>query len=85
MALPFSLTDSPRKASDAPPSDLAHASHDARALRIIAKTIYRELRQGGLREEDVMSVAGELLSLVAGEVKERRRPTDPLPSPHVSR
>jgi hypothetical protein len=25
-------------------------------------------------EEDVMSIAGELLSLVAGEVKDRRRP-----------
>jgi hypothetical protein len=73
MALPFALTHArtPR------PADLAHASHDPRALRILAKTIYRELRQGGLLEEDVMSVAGELLSLVAGEVKDRRRPSDP--------
>jgi len=89
MALPFSLTharstrtpDGP-PASAAPPSaDLGQASHDPRALRILAKTIYRELRQGGLLEEDVMSIAGELLSLVAGEVKDRRRPTDPLPGP----
>jgi len=50
----------------------SQASHDPRALRILAKTIYRELRQSGLAEEDVMSVAGELLSLVAGEVKSRR-------------
>lgn len=85
MALPFSLSRDPGNTSDAAPSGLAHASHDARALGIIAKTIYRELRQGGLREEDVMAVAGELLSLVAGEVKERRRPTDCLPSPHDSR
>jgi hypothetical protein len=54
-------------------SDLGQASRDPRALRILAKTIYRELRQGGLREEDVMSIAGELLSLVAGEVKDRRQ------------
>jgi hypothetical protein len=84
MALPISLVvDRSSKSPDASP-DLAQASHDPRALRILAKTIYRELRQGGLLEEDVMSLAGELLSLVAGEVKDRRRPTDPLPGPRAS-
>jgi hypothetical protein len=72
MTLPF-----PRvQAGNRPPTDLGHASHDPRALRILAKTIYRELRQEGLHEEDVMSLAGELLSLVASEVRDRRRPTD---------
>ncbi|MFS8068468.1 MAG: hypothetical protein ACMG6S_19085 [Byssovorax sp.] len=52
------------------------ASHDPRALRILAKTIYRELRQSGLAEQDVMAVAGELLSLVASEVKARRTTRD---------
>jgi len=65
MSLPFSIDGTP-----------GQASHDPRALRILAKTIYRELRQSGLAEEDVMSVAGELLSLVAGEVKSRRHNTD---------
>jgi hypothetical protein len=69
MALPFPLAATP--SSDSLP--LGAASHDPRALRILAKSIYRELRQGGLAEEDVMSLAGELLSLVAGEVKDRRR------------
>ncbi len=78
MALPFSLADRTRKLPDATlplsgGADLGSASHDPRALRILAKTIYRELRQSGLQEEDVMSLAGELLSLVAGEVKDRRR------------
>ena len=77
MALPFSLADRTRKLPDAVPVSadavLGGASRDPRALRILAKSIYRELRQSGLREEDVMSVAGELLSLVAGEVKDRRR------------
>jgi hypothetical protein len=75
MAFPYSLADRTRRlelAPGAPPADLSHASHDGRALRILAKSIYRELRQSGLAEEDVMSVAGELLSLVAGEVKDRR-------------
>jgi hypothetical protein len=56
------------------PAALASASHDPRALRILAKSMYRELRTGGLREEDVMTIAGELLSLVTGEVQDRRRP-----------
>jgi hypothetical protein len=69
MALPFPIAE-PEHGS---PAELGDASHDPRALRILAKSIYRELRQGGLLEEDVMSIAGELLSLVAGEMKDRRR------------
>jgi hypothetical protein len=68
--LPF--VERARTISEVPPADLGQASHDPRALRILAKSIYRELRQSGLQEEDVMSVAGELLALVAGEVKDRR-------------
>ncbi len=52
------------------------ASHDPRALSILAKTIYRELRQSGLAEHDVMVVAGDLLSLVAASVKARRTTRD---------
>ena len=48
--------------------------HDPRALRILAKTIYRELRGSGLGERDVMALAGELLGMVASEVKGRRTP-----------
>jgi hypothetical protein len=57
----------------ATPDWLKSASRDPRALRILAKTIYRELRTGGLAEEDVMALAGELLSLVTCDVKDRRR------------
>ncbi len=66
MAIPHdiqSLTETP-------------APRDPRALAILAKTIYRELRQSGLGEEEVMSVAGELLSLVATDVKGRRAHRD---------
>ena len=51
---------------------VASGTNDPRALCIVAKSIYRELRQSGLEERDVMAVAGELLSLVAAEVKQRR-------------
>jgi hypothetical protein len=58
----------------------AYASGDPRALRIIAKTIYREMRAAGLTEEDLMSVASEMLSLVAGDMKDRRNAAETPPS-----
>lgn len=48
--------------------------HDPRAVRILAKTIYREVRATGFSSGDVMALAGELLALVTTEV---RRETPP--------
>lgn len=50
--------------------------NDPRAVRILAKTIYRELRQSGLAEGEVMGIASELLSLVATDMKLRRDGVD---------
>jgi hypothetical protein len=58
--------DSPR----APSSDPAPA-RDSRAVPILAKTIYRELKQSGLSEEDIMGVASELLAQVASGLRAR--------------
>jgi hypothetical protein len=44
---------------------------DPRAVRILAKNIYREFRANGFSEQDVLSLAGELLSLVTREVREQ--------------
>jgi hypothetical protein len=52
------------------PSELTKRT-DPRAAGILAKSIYRELRASGLSEQDVMAVAGELLSLVACDVRDR--------------
>ena len=52
-----------------PPFEVRGEQHDERAVRIIAKTIYKELRANGMREQDVMALAGELLSLVTSEVR----------------
>lgn len=54
------------------PFDSHPTSSDPRALKILAKTIYRELRSSGYAEKDVMSLAGELLDLIASEVRDRR-------------
>jgi hypothetical protein len=50
------------------PFDTA-GSRDARALAILAKTIYRELRSSGFEARDVIALAGELLGQVTSEVK----------------
>jgi len=50
-------------------------SQDPRAVAILAKNIYREFRAGGFSERDVMALAGELLSLVTSDVKNRQHAT----------
>ena len=57
-------------------SDTTTGIRDPRALAILAKSIYRELRAGGYGDHDVMALAGELLGMVATEVQERREPND---------
>ena len=54
MALPFGDTSGAR---------------DSRALAILAKSIYRELRSSGFEAKDVMALAGELLAQVTSEVR----------------
>jgi len=58
------------------PFDQTPGTRDPRALAILAKTIYRELRASGYAEKDVMALAGELLGMVATEVKGKRTPQD---------
>jgi hypothetical protein len=54
------------------PFDETRGTSDPRALSILAKTIYRELRASGYEERDVMVLAGELLGIVASEVRDKR-------------
>jgi hypothetical protein len=56
------------------PFDTQPGVRDPKALAILAKTIYRQLRSSGYAERDVMALAGELLGMVATEVKGRREP-----------
>lgn len=58
------------------PFDETHGARDPRALAILAKTIYRELRSSGYAERDVIALAGELLGMVTSEVKGRRSTND---------
>jgi hypothetical protein len=47
-------------------------TNDPKAVAILAKNIYREFRAGGFNERDVMALAGELLGLVASDVRSER-------------
>lgn len=42
---------------------------DHRSARILAKTIYRELKSSGIEESEVIAVATEMLGLVAGDMR----------------
>jgi hypothetical protein len=51
------------------PFDDTRGAREPRALAILAKTIYRELRGSGFEVRHVIALAGELLGLVTSEVK----------------
>lgn len=48
-----------------PPS----SNRSPRSSKILAKTIYRELRTSGVAERDVLAIASEMLRLVADEMR----------------
>jgi len=42
---------------------------DQRAVRIFARSIYKELRSNGYSDKEVMELAGELISLLTSDVR----------------
>lgn len=46
------------------------AKDDPRRPRILAKTIYRELRTSGLEEREVLAIATAMLGLVAADIRD---------------
>jgi hypothetical protein len=52
-----------------PPIVESAAEDDPRRTRILAKTIYRELRTNGLDERAVLALATDLLGLVAEDIR----------------
>jgi len=51
------------------PTTPSGAVPDRRALRILAKSVYRELKGSGYQRTDVVAFTNELLDLVAGEYR----------------
>jgi len=44
-----------------------------KALRILSKSIYKELRQNGYAPKQIVALATELISLVTSDIKEDSR------------
>jgi hypothetical protein len=49
------------------------APNRERALKILSKSIYRELRQNGYEPKQIVALATELISLVTTDIKEDSR------------
>lgn len=49
------------------------AGNRERALKILSKSIYRELRQNGYEPKQIVALATELVSLVTSDIKEDSR------------
>jgi hypothetical protein len=51
----------------------ATSTNRERALKILSKSIYRELRQNGYEPKQIVALATELISLVTTDIKEDSR------------
>jgi hypothetical protein len=51
----------------------ASAPNRERALKILSKSIYKELRQNGYEPKQIVALATELISLVTTDIKEDSR------------
>lgn len=49
--------------------DSRKTTPDARALRILAKSVYRELKSSGYSRSDIVNFTNALLELVTTEIK----------------
>jgi hypothetical protein len=61
------------------PQALAHretaaiSSNREKALKILSKSLYRELRQNGYEPKQIVALATELITLVTTDIKEDSR------------
>ena len=53
--------------------NVAPSPNRERALKILSKSIYRELRQNGYEPKQIVALATELISLVTSDIKEDSR------------
>ena len=52
------------------------APQSTRALRILAKSVFRELKSSGYTRSDIVAFATELLSLVSSDIREQSGEVD---------
>lgn len=49
------------------------AANNQKALKILAKSVYKELRQNGYEPKQVVALASELISLVTSDIDDGLR------------
>jgi hypothetical protein len=60
-------------ATTAVPSGSAAIPNREKALKILSKSIYKEMRQNGYEPKQIVALATELISLVTSDIKEDAR------------
>jgi hypothetical protein len=71
--MPQIVTQMKRGAADAPTTVAAAIPNREKALKILSKSIYKELRQNGYEPKQIVALAAELVSLVTSDIKEDSR------------
>jgi hypothetical protein len=75
--MPQAVTQLKPGATQAPatmPSDAASTiPNREKALKILSKSIYKEMRQNGYEPKQIVALATELISLVTSDIKEDSR------------
>jgi hypothetical protein len=60
-------------ASEAPSAVSSAVPNREKALKILSKSIYKEMRQNGYEPKQIVALATELISLVTTDIKEDAR------------
>lgn len=71
--MPQLVTQLKSGASEAPAAATSAIPNRDKALKILSKSIYKELRQNGYEPKQVVALATELISLVTTDIKEDSR------------
>jgi hypothetical protein len=66
------VADAPTAVSPVSPSTAAIPNRE-KALKILSKSIYKEMRQNGYEPKQIVALATELISLVTSDIKEDAR------------
>ncbi len=70
--MPQVVTQMKSAATNAPAAVSAIPNRE-RALKILSKSIYKEMRQNGYEPKQIVALATELISLVTSDIKEDAR------------
>ena len=65
--MPQTLTQATTSVGDGPTVPIQNRE---KALKILSKSIYRDLRQNGYERAQIVALAGEIISLVTSDTKD---------------